>query len=176
MIVARCPWYIAGPLLGLLVVGLRATLNRGFGAAGGYVDVVRRAFTSSRLGFNGYLLGGFVLGGAVFAMGTGQSALGWDYASLGTVLSGANPLAQGALLLLAVTHEPIAWTLERPQSRHVVGSMVFGVGWSLAGTCPGPVAVMIGQGRLTGLVVVAGLLAGVSLQGGLAKRRAGRAR
>ena len=101
MTVARCPWYVAGPLLGLLVVGLRATLNRGFGAAAGYVDVVRHAFTPSRLGFNGYLLGGFVLGGAVFAAGTGQSTLSWDYASLGTVLSGANPLAQAALLLLA---------------------------------------------------------------------------
>ena len=40
MILERCPWYIAGPILGVLVVGLRALLNRGFGAVGGYVDVV----------------------------------------------------------------------------------------------------------------------------------------
>jgi uncharacterized protein len=71
-----------------------------------------------------------------------------------------------------VTGDPIEWTLERPQSRHVLGSVLFGAGWSLAGTCPGPVAAMVGQGRLGGLFVAAGLLAGVSLQGALASSRA----
>ena len=101
MMLARCPWYVAGPMLGLLVIGLRAMLNRGFGAAGGYVDVAQHAFTPSRLGFNGYLLGGFVLGGAVFATGTGQFTLAWDYPSLGAILIGTNPATRGALLLLA---------------------------------------------------------------------------
>jgi uncharacterized membrane protein YedE/YeeE len=71
-----------------------------------------------------------------------------------------------------VTGEPIAWTVDRPESRHVLGSMLFGVGWCLAGTCPGPVAAMVGQGRLSGLFVIGGLLAGVSIQGMLARRRA----
>ncbi len=71
-----------------------------------------------------------------------------------------------------VTGESISWTLERPEARHVIGSALFGVGWSLAGTCPGPVAAMVGQGRLSGLFVVGGLLAGVSMQGLLARRRA----
>ena len=63
-----------------------------------------------------------------------------------------------------VTHEPIAWTREHPAMRHVAGSIVFAVGWTLAGTCPGPVAAMIGQGQLVGLPVAAGLFAGVMLQ------------
>jgi uncharacterized membrane protein YedE/YeeE len=63
-----------------------------------------------------------------------------------------------------VTHEPIGWTVERPQVRHVGGSILFAAGWTVAGTCPGPVAAMIGQGELIGLPVVTGLFAGVTLQ------------
>ena len=63
-----------------------------------------------------------------------------------------------------VTGEPIGWSVQRPERRHVVGSVIFGAGWSVAGTCPGPVAAMIGEGKLGGLAVAAGLLAGVALQ------------
>jgi hypothetical protein len=35
---ARAPWYVAGPLFGLLIGGLRAALNKPFGALGGYID------------------------------------------------------------------------------------------------------------------------------------------
>jgi uncharacterized membrane protein YedE/YeeE len=63
-----------------------------------------------------------------------------------------------------VTGEPIGWSLQRPERRHVIGSVIFGAGWSVAGTCPGPVAAMIGEGKLAGLVVAAGLLAGVAFQ------------
>ena len=70
-----------------------------------------------------------------------------------------------------VTGEPISWSVERPQTRHVAGSILFGIGWTVAGTCPGPVAAMIGEGRLVGVPVVVGLLAGVSLQRMLAARK-----
>ena len=40
MMASRCPWYIAGPLLGLLIVGLRAAVNKPLGALGGYIDIV----------------------------------------------------------------------------------------------------------------------------------------
>ena len=61
------------------------------------------------------------------------------------------------------TGESIRWRVQRPEPRHVIGSAIFGAGWSVAGTCPGPVAAMIGEGRLGGLAVAAGLLAGVAL-------------
>ena len=77
--------------------------------------------------------------------------------------------AAGARAL--ITREPIGWPVPRPETRHVVGSVIFGAGWSLAGTCPGPVAAMIGEGRLAGLVVAAGLTGGVLLQRSLAKPR-----
>jgi uncharacterized membrane protein YedE/YeeE len=74
-------------------------------------------------------------------------------------------------LRAGITGEPIAWSLDRIERRHIIGSLLFGAGWSLAGTCPGPVAAMIGQGKLGGLLVAGGMLAGVSLQGALARRR-----
>lgn len=70
-----------------------------------------------------------------------------------------------------VTGEPVGWSLERPGTRHVAGSMLFALGWTLAGTCPGPVAAMIGEGGLVGVPVAVGLLAGVTLQRMLAPRK-----
>jgi uncharacterized membrane protein YedE/YeeE len=70
------------------------------------------------------------------------------------------------------TSEPMSWSVERPERRHVVGSVLFGAGWAIAGTCPGPVAVMIGEGRFGGIVVAAGLGAGVLLQGAVKRRQA----
>lgn len=58
---------------------------------------------------------------------------------------------------------------------HVVGSVVFGTGWAVAGTCPGPAVAMIGSGRLLGVVVVSGLFLGIMLRDAVAARRAVRA-
>jgi uncharacterized membrane protein YedE/YeeE len=70
-----------------------------------------------------------------------------------------------------VTGEPVDWSVEPPRTRHVAGSILFGIGWTVAGTCPGPVAAMIGEGRLVGVPVAVGLLAGVTLQGMLAAKK-----
>jgi uncharacterized membrane protein YedE/YeeE len=67
--------------------------------------------------------------------------------------------------------ESIDWDLVRPEKRHLIGSVLFGIGWATAGTCPGPAAVAIGEGRLAGLAIVAGMIVGVLLQGARAKRR-----
>ena len=77
--------------------------------------------------------------------------------------------ASGARCL--VTGEPVSWSVEPPRARHVAGSMLFALGWTVAGTCPGPVAAMIGEGRLAGVPVVLGLLAGVTLQRVFAARK-----
>ena len=69
-----------------------------------------------------------------------------------------------------VTGERIDWVVERPRPRHVAGSVLFAIGWTVAGTCPGPVAAMVGEGRLVGLPVAVGLLAGVLLQRALIGR------
>ena len=61
-----------------------------------------------------------------------------------------------------LTRDVIGWTPMPLQRRHIVGSAIFGAGWSVACTCPGPVLAMIGQGRFAGLYVAAGLLAGIA--------------
>ena len=81
------------------------------------------------------------------------------------VTAGIGVRALRALRLRSlVTHEAITWTTAPIQSRHVTGSALFGAGWSVACTCPGPVAAMVGQGRIAGLVVAAGLLCGIALK------------
>jgi uncharacterized membrane protein YedE/YeeE len=52
------------------------------------------------------------------------------------------------------------------------GSVLFGVGWGLAGACPGTALAMLGQGKLTAGVTVAGILAGTWLYGIIQDRSA----
>jgi uncharacterized membrane protein YedE/YeeE len=67
----------------------------------------------------------------------------------------------GARALL--TGGPVGWMDKRPARRHVVGSVIFGVGWGIADACPGPVATQVGQGIAWGLCTLAGVLLGVYL-------------
>ena len=39
MLLDRCPWYIAGPVLGVVIIGVGATVNKPVGGLGGYIDV-----------------------------------------------------------------------------------------------------------------------------------------
>lgn len=49
----------------------------------------------------------------------------------------------------------------RPFNRgHVVGGLLFGVGWSIAGMCPGPIFVNIGEGKIYALAALVGALVG----------------
>ena len=82
MAVDRCPWYVAGPAFGLLIVGLRAVLNKPFGALGGYIDLAT-ARSSKRPGFRIPMLVGMVLGGAVFAVTLGTFTPSLSYVGAG---------------------------------------------------------------------------------------------
>jgi uncharacterized membrane protein YedE/YeeE len=52
------------------------------------------------------------------------------------------------------------------------GAALFGVGWGLAGYCPGPALVALGRGALGTIVFVAATLVGIGIAEA-AKRRAG---
>ena len=54
---------------------------------------------------------------------------------------------------------------------HVVGGVVFGVGWGLAGVCPGAALASLGLGNWPMLAGLAGMLVGAYLQGVWAERR-----
>lgn len=49
------------------------------------------------------------------------------------------------------------------QQKTILGSIVFGTGWALAGTCPGPALVMTASGNVLGVVVMAGIVSGIYL-------------
>ena len=89
MTLDHCPWYVAGPLFGLLIVGLRAATNRPFGALGGYVELAEGVSSRSSFGLRSYLLGGMVLGGVLFAVTLGSFAPTLVYAGLPWPIEGA---------------------------------------------------------------------------------------
>lgn len=55
---------------------------------------------------------------------------------------------------------PGSRTIDR---RLVIGSLLFGAGWGLAGFCPGPGLVALGAGKAGALVFVAAMIAGMGL-------------
>jgi hypothetical protein len=57
----------------------------------------------------------------------------------------------------------VEWATERPARRHVVGALVFGLGWGVADACPGPIATQVGQGIGWGVFTMVGVFAGVVL-------------
>jgi len=92
----------------------------------------------------------------------------WD-PSLLVVMAGALALGIPAFRLAERRSTSLRGkTMQLPSARQidrrlVVGSALFGVGWGLAGICPGPGLVLLGAGTVNGLVFVLALLAGMSL-------------
>lgn len=58
---------------------------------------------------------------------------------------------------------------EKSFSRYMYGGIIFGLGWALAGACPGPIFTLIGAGFLPILIVLIGALLGTFLYGLLRK-------
>lgn len=68
-----------------------------------------------------------------------------------------------------LTGKPIDWRPARPTQSHLVGSVLFGIGWGITDACPGPTAAQLGAGRVLALAVAAGIILGVWLQPALAR-------
>ena len=92
----------------------------------------------------------------------------WD-PSLAFVMAGAIGIAavafafarrRKASLLGDSLRLPTATRIDR---RLVAGSLLFGVGWGLAGFCPGPAIVALGLGSAKAVVFVLAMLAGMGL-------------
>ncbi|MFA3762344.1 DUF6691 family protein [Yersinia sp. 2544 StPb PI] len=54
-------------------------------------------------------------------------------------------------------------TSNRIDRRLIGGSLLFGVGWGLAGICPGPALVLLGAGMFKGVIFVAAMVAGMAI-------------
>lgn len=92
----------------------------------------------------------------------------WD-PSLALVMVGA--IAAGLVAFTVVktkTKSFLGLDLKLPTARHIDrrllgGSLLFGVGWGIAGLCPGPALAALGMGELKALVFVAAMLLGMGI-------------
>lgn len=121
-----------------------------------------------------------LLAGLIFGMGLVLSGMAnpakvlgfldlvgaWD-PSLILVMGGAISVAFFAFVLARRrTVSLIGADMKLPTARHidrrlVVGSILFGVGWGVAGFCPGPALVAMGMGQPKALVFVTAMLVGM---------------
>jgi len=103
----------------------------------------------------------------------------WD-PSLALVMGGAIAVGVGAFAVArSRTTALLGGPMRLPRGgdvdrRVVVGSLVFGVGWGLAGFCPGPALVALGAGHWQAALFTAAMLAGMALHD-LGGRLTGRA-
>jgi uncharacterized membrane protein YedE/YeeE len=90
----------------------------------------------------------------------------WD-PSLALVMGGA--IAVGGIAFYAAGQRRMTLlgtpmllpTARAIDGRLIFGSVLFGVGWGLAGFCPGPALVALGAGYMKALVFVAAMVAGM---------------
>ncbi|MFA7250169.1 MAG: DUF6691 family protein [Dehalococcoidia bacterium] len=64
-----------------------------------------------------------------------------------------------------ITGRPIAIELKPLHRGNIYGGVLFGIGWSITGMCPGPILVNIGEGKVYALAALAGALAGAAIFG-----------
>lgn len=101
----------------------------------------------------------------------------WD-PSLALVMGGA--IAVGTIGFALARRRAVCWlgspmqlpTATKVDRRLLLGSTLFGVGWGLAGFCPGPALTALGMGEVKALVFVAAMLAGMALYEYIESRRA----
>jgi uncharacterized membrane protein YedE/YeeE len=90
------------------------------------------------------------------------------YGIIGTAVAVTAP---GLWLLKRGRRTAFGQTLQvKSKPRHpgnIVGGVLFGVGWSITGMCPGPILVNIGEGKVYALGALAGVLVGAWLFGTL---------
>lgn len=98
-------WWIAGPILGLVVVGLLALANKRFGVLGGVTDLVQGSTEGRGLrSWRSLLLVGIVLGGLAYTLAAGAPDAGSGYSWLDAHLTIGGEVAVlfGAGLLIGV--------------------------------------------------------------------------
>ena len=100
----------------------------------------------------------------------------WD-PSLALVMAGA--IAVGLFAFAQARRQRLSWTgvpIELPTStlidaRLIGGGVLFGIGWGLAGYCPGPALVAASGGSTMAAAFVLAMLAGMALHDNVLARR-----
>ena len=62
-------------------------------------------------------------------------------------------------------HEIVFLPKAKSFPRYMFGGIIFGIGWALAGACPGPMFTLIGAGYVSFLVVIVAAILGTFLYG-----------
>jgi uncharacterized membrane protein YedE/YeeE len=99
----------------------------------------------------------FVMGGAIFI-----AAIAFHFANI-----------RPKSLLGGIIHLPTARQIDR---RLALGGLTFGVGWGIAGYCPGPALASLAIGESKPLIFVVSMLAGMAIFEILDRRLAARKR
>lgn len=92
----------------------------------------------------------------------------WD-PSLALVMIGANAIGLAAFALarrrtVSLLGLRLQWPTSRQIDRRLVGgSLLFGVGWGIAGFCPGPALVALGMGQAKAAMFVLAMLTGMAM-------------
>ena len=63
--------------------------------------------------------------------------------------------------------QPVEIELKSLHRGNIAGGVLFGIGWSLTGMCPGPMIVNVGEGKIYAVAALAGALAGAAAFGSL---------
>ncbi|MCK5811086.1 MAG: YeeE/YedE family protein [Cocleimonas sp.] len=64
-----------------------------------------------------------------------------------------------------ISQKEITFGAVKFSRRVFIGALLFGTGWALTASCPGTAMVMIGEGKMTGIFVVAGIIIGTVIFG-----------
>ena len=92
----------------------------------------------------------------------------WD-PSLAFVMVGGIAIATLSFLIARRrTLSMLGLQMRIPTQRHIdrrliIGSLIFGVGWGLAGICPGPSLVLVGSGIPQGIIFVIAMIVGMGV-------------
>lgn len=117
----------------------------------------------------------FGLGLIVSGMANPEKVLGfldiagaWD-PSLAFVMGGAIMVGVVAFAVARKrTLSFLGFQMKMPTSNHIdkrliLGGLMFGIGWGIAGFCPGPGLVALGAGEIKAAVFVAAMVAGMGI-------------
>ncbi len=122
----------------------------------------------------------FVMLGAVFGLALSRSGAA-DYDFIQGMFLFTNFQLYGIIGAAVVLTAPGLWLLKRygktmtgeaitlparlGHRGNIYGGILFGIGWSITGMCPGPILVNIGEGKLYALAALAGALVGAGAFG-----------
>ena len=122
-----------------------------------------------------------LLCGALFGFALGWARL-WDHdvllamlrlqepdvfllmgAAVGTAAIGAR-LLRASRVHAVIGGSPVSWITTAPTRDHWIGSALFGLGWSVSCACPGPIAIQVVTGHVSGVFTAVGLMGGILLR------------